>query len=42
MLVLMCMKMFDMNLILPDQYTNKVGLNLAFLAEHKNVYECTF
>ena len=37
MLVLMYMKMFDMNLVLPEHYTNKVDLNLAFLDEHKNV-----
>ena len=37
MLVLMYMKMFDMNLVLPEQYTNNVDLNLAFLDEDKNV-----
>ena len=37
MLVLIYMKMFDMNLVLPYQYTNTFDLNLAFLDEHKNV-----
>ena len=31
------MKMFDMNLVLPDQYTNTFDHNLTFLDKHKNV-----
>ena len=37
MLVLMYMKMFDVNLVLHDQYTNMFDFNLTFLDEHKNV-----
>ena len=35
MLILMYMKLFDVNLVLPDQYTNTFDLNMAFLDEHK-------
>ena len=35
MLVLMYMKMFDVNLVFHDQHTNMFDFNLAFLDEHK-------